>query len=227
LTIHEGDARTFLAQGEHAYDIVVLDAYSKTYVPFHLMTQEFFVEVANDLTPDGVIVSNLIASLVGDTSDLFRAELRTIGQVFPQVYVFPTSQAGISTVQNVIVVATKSRVFVDKAMLIARATATPLPHLPDLPEYVGQYYEPDIALEETPILTDDFAPVETLLNPITGRPYNPDEEGLVGPLPLVGAETHAWTLLGLIGIALLWGVTVRPGQTVAGIRMWDSRGQTA
>jgi hypothetical protein len=41
-----------------------LDAFSKDYVPFHLMTLEFF-QILNDklAKPNGVIVSNQIGSL--------------------------------------------------------------------------------------------------------------------------------------------------------------------
>ncbi|MFQ5951222.1 MAG: spermidine synthase, partial [Candidatus Geothermarchaeales archaeon] len=58
LTVINGDARRYLTESERTYDLIVLDAYSKVYVPFHLMTVEFYRLLHSRLTPDGVVVSN-------------------------------------------------------------------------------------------------------------------------------------------------------------------------
>jgi spermidine synthase len=90
LRIFNEDGRLYLVGSEKKYDLVVLDAYSRTYVPFHLMTMEFFRELSRDLTPNGVIVSNLISSLTGPSSELLKAECNTVRQVFNNIY--PTHQ---------------------------------------------------------------------------------------------------------------------------------------
>lgn len=38
LRIYNEDARDFLSKSNQKYDIIILDAFSKDYVPFHLMT---------------------------------------------------------------------------------------------------------------------------------------------------------------------------------------------
>ena len=90
LGIFNEDARSFLSNTDQKYDLIVLDAFSKSYVPFHLMTLEYFEILDKRLSPDGIIVSNLIGTLSGDTSDLLRAVYKTMSQVFPTLYVFTT-----------------------------------------------------------------------------------------------------------------------------------------
>ena len=53
-------------------------------------------------------MSNFITALEGELSDLYRAEYKTMEQVFPSVYVFPTSKYNPIYPQNVILVGTKS-----------------------------------------------------------------------------------------------------------------------
>ena len=82
LKVYNEDARSFLlSKTNQRYDIIVLDAYSKNYVPFHLMTLQYYQLLYNRLTtPNGVIVSNQLGSLdqEQDTSKLYRAVYKTM-----------------------------------------------------------------------------------------------------------------------------------------------------
>jgi spermidine synthase len=170
------DGRSFL-KDEGKYDIIVLDAYSKTYVPFHMMTLEFFQELDEHLNPDGVIVSNLISSLIGDTSELLKAEVNTIGKVLPQIYLFPTKSKQLSLVQNIILVATKQSIRITQDILIQASENHPVKSIP-LNSYVNNLHEEELASESELVLTDNYAPAEDLLNPITATPIDYDS-GLV------------------------------------------------
>ena len=110
LNIYNEDAREFLTKtNNQKYDFIILDAYSKNYIPFHLMTMEYYQLLYNKLsTPNGVIVSNQIGSLEGDTSNLYRAAYKTMSRVFPNVYVFPTNEFSSGETQNIILVASKN-----------------------------------------------------------------------------------------------------------------------
>jgi spermidine synthase len=170
LRIYNQDGRIFLQQTDQKYDLVVLDAYSRSYVPFHLMTLEFFRLIADHLRPRGSVVSNLIGSVSGRGSELLRAEVNTFQHVFPNVYVFGVRGSGYPDLQNVIVMPT---------LLQDRLTEQDFERLAQessqsdrFVRYAGNYVALDVG--DAPILTDDFAPVETLLNPITGQPL---EEG--------------------------------------------------
>jgi len=189
LRVFVEDGRAFLG-GAGRYDLIVLDAYSKSYVPFHLMTLEFFEALEEHLNPGGVIVSNLISSFIGDTSDLMRAEYRTVGRVFPQLYIFHTKVGSQSAVQNLILVATKDQTRYDADDLAERVMDAPK-RGETLAVYSKTLFSMDVRTEDVPVLTDDYAPAESLLNPVTMAPYEGGEELLarsaLNPLFIAGA----------------------------------------
>jgi spermidine synthase len=169
LNVHVADGRAFLGRAG-TYDLIVLDAYSKTYVPFHLMTLEFFEVLAGHLNPGGVVVSNLISSLIGDTSDLLMAEVRTVELVLPQVYLFTTRSRSTSMVQNIALMATAAEHAYTSEELQAMAGEAPFRGAA-LARYAGNLYEGEMYYEDSRVLTDDYAPTESLLNPVTMSPY--------------------------------------------------------
>jgi spermidine synthase len=197
------DGRSFLREAG-TYDIVVLDAYSKTYVPFHLMTREFFEALDEHLSPDGVVVSNLISSMIGDTSELLKAEVATIEGVFPHVYLFLTRNMQLSLVQNINLVATKAPTRLEGPDLLAAASAYPVRGVP-FERYIATQVDNDILDGGELVLTDNYAPAEALLNPITAAPLE-EGSGLVprstlNPFLIAGA----W----LISLASLYFVSTR------------------
>lgn len=167
LRIFNEDGRTYLRQSSTVYDVIILDAYSKTFVPFHLMTKEFLEETRRDMSSNGVLISNLITYSVGSGSALLKAEIRTMETVFPLVYAFPTRGLDYSQPQNIMLVATVSEQKLTQGDLLERAQDTRA-QIFNLSAHVANYAI--INVEDAPVLTDDFAPVETLLNPITGQP---------------------------------------------------------
>lgn len=205
LTVFNADARVHLTQSDRLYDLIVLDAYAKTYVPFHLMTLEFMELLASRLTPEGIVVSNLIGSLVGDTSDLVRAEYKTISSVFPNVAVFTTTEAGIGAVQNLIVVFTKSAK-VPIAQQLESISGEVANEIPTASEYARHTHSESIPVEDVPLLTDGYAPVESLLNPVTGRPYvlEQQEGRLVPTIAWMGSDFLTFTFL--VFVAIVWFV---------------------
>ncbi len=211
LGIFNEDARSFLSNTYQKYDLIVLDAFSKSYVPFHLMTLEYFEILDKRLTPDGIIVSNLIGTLSGDTSDLLRAVYKTMSQVFPTLYVFTTRDFDSGQVQNIMVVASKMYVQYSKPQLAAMLDDNKDPvNTSDNNDrnidFVKHLYGEEIRTADVPILTDQYAPVEQLLNPLTGRPYTVDEQ--IGTenieLPWTERGSTVFVVLGLIVFSWMW-----------------------
>ncbi|MCY4730449.1 fused MFS/spermidine synthase [Natronomonas gomsonensis] len=166
LNIHNGDGRRFLRNTNHTYDLIVLDAYKKDKVPFQLTTVEF-MQLTNDrLSEDGILFANLISAPSGPASEFYRAEYRTMEQVYPQVYSFPT--AGSSVVQNIEIVATKNPEQVTEAELRERNRQRDIGI--DLESEIGSYRN-DEPTDDVPILRDDRAPVDSLLDPMVGQRY--------------------------------------------------------
>jgi len=201
LHIYNEDGRIFLQENPQKYDLVVLDAYSKSYVPFHLMTAEFFQETATHLTADGVIISNLIAGTSGDTARLLMAEVKTMTTAFPEVYIFPVRGADYQDPQNVIILATMLSSPLTKADFSNLAASTTTVRIPALRDYVTNYFSLDTG--NAPVLTDNYAPVETLLNPLTGQTLTTGQESTVN-------WREVETLIAVfLGIAVVFLVLVR------------------
>jgi spermidine synthase len=61
------------------FDLVILDAYTAgSTIPSHLMTREFFAECANALSPDGMVLGNIIGSYTGEKHQVVGGALRSL-----------------------------------------------------------------------------------------------------------------------------------------------------
>ena len=120
----------------------MLDAYDKTYVPFHLMTKEFHQLAANHLTEDGVIISNIITSLEGDSATLFLSELKTMDSVYKNIHIYPVVSEQNRIIQNIIVVAQNKEDRITKFELMSRQDNVQV----DLSEEIMKEYEKEIEL---------------------------------------------------------------------------------
>jgi spermidine synthase len=184
LNIHRADGREFLRETDTEYDLIVLDAYRKDKVPFEMTTVEFMRLASDRLDEDGILFANLISAPDGAASDFYRAEYKTIHRVFPTVYTFPTVDANV--VQNVEVVATKDATRLSEQELLDRNDARDVGI--DLEREVRYYREPP-RTEDVPVLRDDRAPVDSLLDPMVGQRYVVSEANETAtPAPRVGAE---------------------------------------
>ena len=109
LEIISEDARVFLTQIDRKYDAIILDAYSGYDIPFHLMTKQFYQILDKKLTEDGIIVSNFLGTLQGQNSKLFQSNYKTLQEIFPSVFVFPSNIKNTDHRQNITIVALKDQ----------------------------------------------------------------------------------------------------------------------
>jgi spermidine synthase len=145
-----GDGRVFLNRSSELYDLILLDAYRGGYVPFHLLTREFYALVKQRLAPGGAAAFN-----VHDGSKLYASTVKTLGEVFAGLDLYPTG------VGEVIAVATTSPL--DKDTLERRASALQERHgfrFP-LPQTLQRRMtKPQSRAENGDVITDDFAPAD-------------------------------------------------------------------
>ncbi|MCZ6724832.1 MAG: hypothetical protein O6846_01215, partial [Thaumarchaeota archaeon] len=135
-----------------------------------------------------------------------RAQYRTIGTSFPNVYVYPTIDS-TGTVQNIMVLATKS--FEQTNPLeIREKTNSLIREMPELLPMAGRIYGGDIPVSDVPVLTDDYAPVEKLLNPVSGQPFNRDDSLTLTNAIYPAAQVIIWLVVGGGLMAIL--LTRRP-----------------
>ena len=148
ITCVEFDARAYL-RGAGKYDVIMVDAYRDITVQFQLSSVEFFSEVKEHLTDDGVMIVNL--NMMSEQENSINDYIcDTIDSVFGTVY---TANAG----GNIEVFASDNP---DIAENFRSSYATMNPELFGMMSVVDR----NLKLYEggDRILTDDKAPVELL-----------------------------------------------------------------
>jgi spermidine synthase len=143
------DGRVFLNRNKQTYDLILIDAYHGGYVPFHLLTKEFYTLVKERLAPGGAAAFN-----VHDGTRLYVSTIKTLKEVFGDLHLYPTGQG------EVVMVGTAQQAPPD-GVLQARAAAMQKAHnfRYPLPALLARRV-PLPATGSAEILTDDFAPVD-------------------------------------------------------------------
>jgi spermidine synthase len=167
LEVEVKDGRRFLADDDRKWDAIMIDAYYADSIPFHLTTVEFLDLVRSRLNPGGVVVSNVIGSIRGPVSQLFRSFYRTYRSVFPTVLVHPVVLEGETrddSLRNLMMVATDGAA-PTKDFLIERwrDIKRESPTAPDLTQAIRNRRDYFIPTGDVPTLTDDYAPTDALL----------------------------------------------------------------
>ncbi len=153
------DGRRFLRASEDRYDLIVLDAFGSSAIPFHLVTQEMFALVAARLAPEGVVAINVETRSWDD--ELLAAIAATLATQLPAVVALPTSEPP-NTLGNIVLLGSR------RALELAENV---LGHPKDFLHDPAQHW---LALQRNhawdnryvpatagaPILTDDRNPVD-------------------------------------------------------------------
>jgi spermidine synthase len=161
VIVHTLDGRLFVQdalKSKKKYDLVLLDAFDNEYIPEHLLTQEFLLEVNGILADNGVLAANTFAN-----SRLGRSEAKTYYSVFGPFSVL--TQNG-----NSIFILRRNGLPSNQSL---RANAALLNKKLGLlgvePVVIEQFFKPVQPPwpEGTPILTDQHSP-GNLLNSTSG-----------------------------------------------------------
>ena len=146
-----GDGRVFLSRGGERYDLILVDAYRGGYVPFHLLTREFYALVKKRLAPGGAAAFN-----VHDGTKLYASTVKTLSEVFPGLDLYPTGMG------EVIAVATATPA-PDKESLERKGAALQERHgfrFP-LPQILQRRMDKPLSQAASgDVITDDFAPAD-------------------------------------------------------------------
>jgi spermidine synthase len=145
------DGRSYMLKAKEKWNVIMIDAYRGPFVPFHLLTEEFFKVVQSKLKPGGVVVQN-----IEPTTMMFDSAIATIQKVFANVEVYDAGG-------NVVAVAYDGP-RQTPAQLSARADALQKEHrfVYELPILLAERRLVTRAVKGK-VLSDDFAPVESLL----------------------------------------------------------------
>lgn len=166
LHVHILDGRLYLRRTAKKYDVLIMDAYKASrygsFIPYHLVTKEFFELARDHLTENGVVAYNVIGTLRGWRADILGGVYKTMKSVFPQVYLFPANDSW-----NIVLLATKKAEPSTLPMLRQRAAELVSRGRVTLPTFqnrlsVFQAVTPTTSVRAQ-VLIDDFAPVDGLL----------------------------------------------------------------
>ena len=156
LTVYAEDGRFMLNQLDKRYSVIGIDAYRPPYIPWHLTTVEFFQEVSDHLTEDGVAVVN-----VGRTTTdrrLVDAMTSTMLRVFPTVHAMDVPYSF-----NTVLVATVQPTTDEN--LAANFVNLPVDANPVLRDTLALAVDSLVPIHQSELVfTDDRAPVETLVD---------------------------------------------------------------
>ena len=143
------DGRSYLMRDSEKWDVIMIDAYRGPFVPFHLLTREFYTLVKSRLNPGGVVVQNIEPSTM-----LFDSATATLRTVFPSVDLYDGGG-------NVVAVGYEGASLPQPELLARAARAQE--------RYQFRHDLRTLAANRRvltrptgKILTDDFAPVETM-----------------------------------------------------------------
>jgi spermidine synthase len=167
LRVFTQDARRYVQTTTDTYGIVVVDCYYADAMPFHLTTQEFFQETKARMSPDGVLAYNVISSLEGDGSKLFRSMYKTAGTVWKHLWVFSVN-TGVAALpasrQNIIVLATDADVTGQELLRRISTSIDGRSQVPGIAKMGADLYTGMVQLGDVPVLTDAYAPTDSLIS---------------------------------------------------------------
>lgn len=154
LTTYAQDGRYILNQLDKKYSVIGVDAYRPPYIPWHLTTVEFFQEIKNHLTEDGVMVIN-----VGRTNTdrrLVDALTNTLSYVYPSIHAMDVPYS-FNTILVATVQESTSNNLLENMKLLS--DESDLLHVLEL----GASSLVPVGESEI-VFTDDRAPIETLVD---------------------------------------------------------------
>lgn len=148
LRLIQRDGRIYANTTRERYDIVMVDAYQGTLVPFHLVTREFFTVLKRRLNPGGVVVQNISPDVLNPDNMVATARA-----VFQRVDLYRASG-------NFVLVAYDGAAKTN-AQLTTRATALQQAHRLRYPlaPMIAARRANATAPRSARVYTDDFAPV--------------------------------------------------------------------
>ena len=150
--VYEMDARRFLITHDKRYDLIVMDTYGSSPIPFHLVTTEALALIRSHLVPGGILAMNVEA--VGWHDVLIRSLAATANQQFQHVTVLPIAEPPDQFGSFVLLASNRE---------LNLKEEPPGPQDRFTPEYDRAHawdnrYEVDTA--GIPVLTDDLNPID-------------------------------------------------------------------
>jgi len=88
--VYEMDGRQYLISNNKKYDLIVMDAFGSSAIPFHLVTEEAFELIRSHLSADGILAMNIES--VGWRDQIILSLSATANRQFANVLVLPMAE---------------------------------------------------------------------------------------------------------------------------------------
>ena len=142
----------FLNRHPEPYDIIMVDVFTGSYIPFHMMTKEFYQLVRSRLNPHGVAAINILPA-----EKLFASNVRTLKLAFDTLDFFNSGDPAIEAT-SVIVTAPLDPANAAETAQRAAAAQERYRFRFDVTRLVEERRMQPPAGAKGEILTDDYAP---------------------------------------------------------------------
>jgi predicted membrane-bound spermidine synthase len=152
LHLIESDGRVFLKRHAEPYDLIIVDVFTGSYIPFHMMTKEFYQLVRNRLSPHGVAAINILPA-----EKLFASNVRTLKLAFDNPDFFNSGDAAVE-MTSVIVIARLDAFTAAETEQKAAAAQERYKFRFDVSRLVEARRMETPSASKGEVLTDDFAP---------------------------------------------------------------------
>ena len=158
ISIYHEDARRFCNANTKQYDLVFVDVFNSYYsLPFQMTTKEAIAAMRRSVAANGALVMNVISSIEGEGSGLYKAVAAGLDAAFAEVYAFAViNPLYLSTLQNIILLALPEP-RPDLAPIFTGREQTGLAS--DIKYILSKRIE-EHAIGEVHVFSDEYAPVE-------------------------------------------------------------------
>ncbi len=150
------DGRQYLKSNEKKYDVIAMDAFGSSSIPFHLITKESFGLIASRLKPEGILAINLESNGWDDL--IVRSIAATLKEHFDYVWALPT-QMHFTDLGNIVIFAGDS--WLELPVEPERNYAD-LAYASSLQYYKDRAWDNRFVPEtmNVPVLTDNLNPID-------------------------------------------------------------------
>jgi len=166
--VHIMDGREFFLATDRSYDLVLLDAFGSSAIPFHLVTKESFALVKSRMREGGVLALNVEARTWHDI--IVHSLAATLRTQFAHVVALPLAEPP-NTLGNLVILASDRVLEFDDDLLGHPADFLPHPYqhwmVVERNHAWDNRFEP--VIENMPVLTDDLNPVDLWAEAINWR----------------------------------------------------------
>ena len=156
MRIFHRDARTALYKlKDEQFDVIVTDAFHDIAIPYHLVTREYAQLVKSRMKPDGLFTTNLVDAF--PDPKLVKSLLKTLSHEFKYVDIWVDHIP--QTPQRMTYVISASGNKIQDDILYARRGFRRSWY-----RINGSLLSTGTPLEELPVFTDDFVPIERMIS---------------------------------------------------------------